>query len=111
MRQNLKPLISSTVPSIGDGSIEKSVLDKIIPLLNNALGNIVKELSVMHARISALEQIGPSVRINFNPTGLWEFEQAIKKISPPLIDDFAEEKVATPEEKKDETINPDTRDR
>ncbi len=102
MKSQSKPLISAQIPTIGDGTMEtrsaQLVLDKIAPIINN----IARELGMFNARISQLEAIGPSVKINYSPRNLEEFQKSINVIRPPDL--FAEEDVPV-EAKKDEASN------
>jgi hypothetical protein len=80
-----KPTIGVNVPTIGEGSVERAIIEKLVPIFNN-IGN---EMGKFHVRLSQLEQIGPSVKVNYSPRNMAEFKEALELLRP--IDLFAAE--------------------
>jgi hypothetical protein len=91
MMNRPSPTIRATVPVLGDGSVERSIIEKLAPIFNN----VAREVNILSQRLARLEAIGPGVQIAYTPTSIAELKEAIEIIAPKydFEDDWGKEKL------------------
>lgn len=97
MQPKVKPIIKSQVPVFGEGTIERSIIEKIAPVFNR----VGRSIEMLNQRLARLEAIGPGVQINYAPKSIEELKQAIDIIAPKVEEGLPDEEEWAEEETND----------